>query len=293
MVAQFTIGFKPQRLWSSLAAIDFFLGGTGAGAFLVSMYLGSSVGAVIGLLAVVFGALALLADLGRPERFWRAGSKLLLSWISRGVAFTTVFVVFGILYIVPVWIAALPWSRETALGQAIGLIAALGAVGVMIYTGFLLSHSPSIPFWNTTLLPLLFVSSALTCGVGVLFVIAPASGERTINQMALESTGILLLALNIIFLAVYMLNMNSSTVAAKESVRMLVGGALAPMFWVGVMAIGLIIPLALTFFAYLIGTGSGATPMVMAVVGILILFGGFLFRQCMLKAGVYAPIISL
>ena len=290
MVAQFTIGFKRQSIWSSLAAIDFFLGGTGAGAFLVSMYAGVNALAVAGLIAVIFGAVALLVDLGRPDRFWRAGSKVLMSWISRGVVFTSVFVVFGVLYIAPDWIGALPWSKTTALGQAIGLLAAVGAIGVMMYTGFLLSHSPAIPFWNTTLLPLLFASSALTCGAGLLFVLIPALGDKAANTGSVETMSIILLAVNLVFLAVYMLNMNASTVAAKESVRMLMNRGLAPAFLIGVVGIGLVGPLVLVLFIRS-AAGFGTASAVLAVAGILILFGGFVFRQCMLKAGVYAPIL--
>ncbi|MDP2726177.1 MAG: NrfD/PsrC family molybdoenzyme membrane anchor subunit, partial [Dehalococcoidia bacterium] len=137
MVDQFTIRFKTQSHWTSLAAIDFFLGGTGAGTFLLSMYLNVVVGMVIGWIAVALGALALLIDLGRPERFLRAGSQLGKSWISRGVIFTGLFLVFGILRLAPELLAGLPWGPATGLGQAIGVVVTLGAIGVMMYTGFL------------------------------------------------------------------------------------------------------------------------------------------------------------
>ena len=291
MVTQFTIGFKPQRLWTSLAAIDFFLGGTGAGVFLVSMYLGLGAGGVAGLVGVALGALALLADLGRPERFWRAGSQVIMSWISRGVVLTLVFLVFGVLYVLPDWLAALPWSRGSGLGQGIGLIAALAAGGVMMYTGFLLSHSPSIPFWNTTLLPLLFVSSALTSGLGAVYILLPFVGDRAAGAARAEVLGIVFLAANLVVLAVYVLNMHFSTVGARESVRMLVRGSLASAFLGGVVVVGLVIPLVVTLVAYLGGRGFGTLPEVLAVEGILMLIGGYVFRHCVLKAGVYPPIM--
>ncbi|MBI2954455.1 MAG: polysulfide reductase NrfD, partial [Chloroflexi bacterium] len=84
--------------------------------------------------------------------------------------------------------------------------------------------------------------------------------------------------------------MQFSTVAARESVRMLVSGSLAMPFVLGVTAIGLVIPLILTALALAGWLGSGAST-VIALAGLLMLVGGFLFRRCMLKAGVYAPII--
>ncbi|MBI4316876.1 MAG: polysulfide reductase NrfD [Chloroflexi bacterium] len=291
MVGQFTIGFKPQRLWTTLAAIDFFLGGTGAGAFLMAVYLGIGEGTTVGLVAVALGAIALLADLGRPERFWRAGSKVLVSWISRGVACTTVFMVFGVLYVVPDWVGGLPWSRGNFVGQGIGVIAAMGAVGVMMYTGFLLSHSPSIPFWNTTLLPLLFASSALASGAAALFVMLPVVDGRALDVKSMEVMGIGLLATNVVFLWVYVLNMYSSTIAAKASVRLLVRGNLAVPFLLGVTVVGQIIPLLLTTYAYLAGDVFATPRLLLPLAGVLALIGGYLFRRCMLKAGLYAPVL--
>jgi formate-dependent nitrite reductase membrane component NrfD len=293
MVDQFTIRSKPQRWWTSLAAVDFFLGGTGAGAFLVSMYLGIAAGMALGLVAVALGALALLLDLGRPERFWKASSQLGQSWISRGVILTTLFLIFGILRLAPEWLVGLPWGQGTALGQAIAVVATLAALGVMMYTGFLLSHSPSIPFWNTTLLPLLFALYAFTSGVGAIFVLLPVLGEKAVNLKAVEMVGMSLLAASLVFLWVYLLNMSFSTVAAKESVRMLVAGQLAPLFLVGVTLVGLVVPLGLTALIFSANTEFGMASTTLATAGILVLLGGYLFRYAVLRAGVYPPIIDL
>ncbi|MBI4318331.1 MAG: polysulfide reductase NrfD, partial [Chloroflexi bacterium] len=184
-----------------------------------------------------------------------------------------------------------PWSRGSGLGQAIGVIAALGAVGVVMYTGFLLSHSPSIPFWNTTLLPLLFASSALTCGAGAVYVMLPVLDGRAVDVRSVAAMGIVLLGVNVVSLWVYMVNMYTSTVAARESVRLLLRGNLAVAFLAGVIGVGLVIPLVLTVTAYLAGGGLAAVAPVLAVAGVLTLVGGYLFRHCMLKAGIYAPIL--
>ncbi len=134
-------------------------------------------------LALTLGAVALLVDLGRPDRFIRAGSQVARSWISRGAIFTSIFLLFGVLRIAAQVAPGLPWAPGGGLGQAVGLLATLGALGVMLYTGFLLSQSPSIPFWNTTMLPLLFASFAFTCGVGVVLVMLPILGEKAIDLM--------------------------------------------------------------------------------------------------------------
>lgn len=293
MIDQFTVGFKAQRSWGSLAAVDFFLGGTGAGAFIWSMYFGVPAGMIIGWMAVVLGAVALLVDLGRPGRFLRASSQIGRSWISRGVVFTSVFLVSGILRIASEMAGGLAWGGNTGPGQAIGLVAAAGALGVMLYTGFLLSQSPSIPFWNTTMLPLLFALYALTCGLGVILVLLPVIGEQAADLRSIQIAGIALTAISLVSLWGYLLSMSSSTVAARESVRLLTSGQLALPFLLGVNLVGLVLPLAAIAIAYLSGAGFGDASAVMAVAGVLALTGGYLFRHSMLKAGVYPPVIDL
>lgn len=288
MIDQFVIGFKTQRSWGSLAAIDFFLGGTGAGAFILSMYLGILPGMMIGWIAVALGAVALLIDLGRPDRFLRAGSQVARSWISRGVISTTVFLLFGILRIAAGIMSGLPWGAGSGLGQVITVLATLGALGVMLYTGFLLSQSPSIPFWNTTMLPLLFALSAFTCGIGVVMVLLPALGERSVDLRVVEVSAIGLLAASLVFLWIYLLTVSSSTVAAKESARMLTSRELVVPFLLGVNLIGLVVPLIIAVVAYLAGVWA-----MLPLAGILALVGGYLFRYSVLKAGVYPPVIDL
>ncbi len=293
MVDQFVIGFKTQKWWGSLAAIDFFLGGTGGGTFILSMYLGLPFGMVLGWIAVALGAVALLIDLGRPDRFLRAGSQVARSWISRGVVFTTLFLVFGLLRMAPEWLTGLAWGSSTGLGQAIGVVAALGALGVMMYTGFLLSHSPSIPFWNTTLLPLLFALYGFACGAGVLLVALPSLGGRAADLKSAAVIGIALFAACLVFLWIYLLTMASSTVAAKESVRMLVRAQLSVPFLIGVNLVGLVVPLVLAASVYLADPGFAAASPALAAAGLLALIGGYLFRYSLLRAGVYPPVIDL
>src|SRR3990170_4294317 len=136
----FTIGFESQQEWGWLAAVALFLEGLGAGLYLVSLFLDYTLGAALGIIVVLLGALALFLDLGRPLRFWRAIVNVSSSWISRGALLIGLFTAFGLLYLAPqAGLVDLPWSRETALGQALIALSALCAFLVAVYTGFLLS----------------------------------------------------------------------------------------------------------------------------------------------------------
>src|SRR3990172_7389619 len=98
MVDEFSVGFRVQREWSWLILFAFFLGGMGAGLFLISYFIGFNIGLVVGLLIVAVGKnTAHLLFLGRPERFWRAFTQPFISWISRGIYFDTIFIIFSAL----------------------------------------------------------------------------------------------------------------------------------------------------------------------------------------------------
>ena len=65
-------GFRFQTEWAWLIAIAFFLGGIGAGLFLVSVFFKFKLAALLGLFIVAFGkGGAHLLYLGHPLRAWR------------------------------------------------------------------------------------------------------------------------------------------------------------------------------------------------------------------------------
>ena len=81
--------------------------------------------------------------------------------------------------------------------------------------------------------------------------------------------------------------MSVSRVGAREAVRRLTRGELAPIFWGVVILVGLAIPLGVALYAYFVGVPLGVT----AVTGLLVLIGALYFKYVVLKAGVYSPLI--
>src|SRR3990167_5089445 len=79
----YSIDFKLQQVWSIPHALEFFLLGVGAGQYILSTWFWPLPWAQLIILLPVLGAgLSLLADLGRPERLWRALANLRQSWRS-------------------------------------------------------------------------------------------------------------------------------------------------------------------------------------------------------------------
>ena len=280
MTHEFNTELVAQEEWGWLLASDLFLGGMGGGLFLLSLSfnLPASV-AVVSVLFVALGAVVLMIELGHPLRAWRALCRPFSSWISRGVFCVTLFVLFGILYSAPGF-AALSWLApdSDSVRRTIGVIAAVAALLVMLYPGFVLAASPSIPFWNSSFLPLIFTFHSLMVASGFLFLIGPW-GLDSAKLPGISFLGVILIVANLVMGAMYLSNAKSSGLAGKESVRRLNVGSLGRTFQLGVVLLGMIAPLLIIIWA----------PSVLTLAGLFILIGGLLFRYCVLRAGVYVP----
>jgi formate-dependent nitrite reductase membrane component NrfD len=280
MTHEFNTELTAQEEWGWLLALDLFFGGMGGGLFLLflSFNLSPAV-AVLSVLFVAIGAVVLMIELGHPLRAWRALSKPFSSWISRGVFCVTLFMLFAILYSAPGF-DALSWlaPESDSVRRTIGVIAAISALMVMLYPGFILAASPSIPFWNSPLLPLIFVFHSLMVASGFLFLIAPF-GLDSAKLPGISSLGVILIAVNVVVGAMYLSSSKGSGLASKEAVRRLNAGSLGWTFKLGVVLLGMVGPFLILLWL----------PSVLVLAGILILIGGLLFRYCVLKAGVYVP----
>ncbi|MBI4330965.1 MAG: polysulfide reductase NrfD [Chloroflexi bacterium] len=264
---EFIVGTKTQQEWRWLIAIALFLAGVGSGLFIMAAWVAPSPAArLAGIIIVAVGSsLAFFLDLNRKSQFWRVMLRPRTSWISRGILLIILFTIFGILSLIsssPVFV----WA------------ATICAVGVMMYSGFVLSYSPAIPFWNTPLLPLISIVYALMGGAAALFALAPAgSGLATLEIVEM---GLIVVCTILIF--TYLMTMSSSTVAARESTSALVFGRLAGAFWVMVVGVGLLLPFILAALARIGLAVSG----ILVLVGVMELAGALTFRYCLLRAGV-------
>jgi polysulfide reductase chain C len=290
-IDEFLIGVKPQREWGSLVITYLFLGGAGAGLFLISLYIDHGWAGALGLLVLLLGTVLLLVDLGRPARFWRAFFHPQTSWISRGCFFISLVVVLGGLHTAVRILGIEPPAGTTAatVGLLIEVVAAAAALLVMIYTGFVLSPSPAIPFWNSAFFPIIFFAYSLLAGVDILILASPLLPGPPLDLAALERLQNYLALGCLLLLMAHLSVMSGSAVAARASIRMLTRGRWAPLFLGGVIGAGLIVPL---LFVPLAGaSGLQAVFAVTAVLALLRLLGDYLFRFLVIRAGMYDPLL--
>ena len=277
MSSIFNAAPKAQQAWSWLLAIWLFLGGTGSGLFLLFLSLGlAHEFAALSLALVLSGGVVLLLELGSPLRAWRTIFRPGTSWLSRGVFFVLLFIVSCVLSVGPTFevFSWLAWLDNSLAEMLLRWFAGLCALMIILYPAFFfLSTSRAIPFWNTPLLPLLFVSYAALGGVGVVLLLSDLAPDVVAKA---ELLAVILIVANAIMVLFYLAAMVRNGGAEGESVRLLGRAPLSWLSWVGVAVAGMLFPLLAIPLGQPTAAGAG------------ILIGGLLFRYCLLKAGVYA-----
>jgi polysulfide reductase chain C len=272
----FSAAPRAQQAWSWLLATWLFLGGTGSGLFLVFIAFGlNREFAVVALALVLTGGVVLLLELGNPLRVWRTIFRPATSWLSRGVFFVICFIISATLLLAPALdLLTGTWIGDEPFQKVLISIAGICAFMIILYPAFFfLSTSRAIPFWNTWLLPLLFVSYALLGGDAIVLLLSPAAADVAARA---DLAAVILNIANAILTVWYLVTMEARGGSARESVRILNRAPLAWLAWFCVGGIGMLLPLVAIPLAW---------PM---AAGLCILIGGFFFRFCLLKAGVYA-----
>ena len=278
---QFTMGYRRQGEWSWLITTAFFLGNVGAGLFLISYFNGLYLGAGIGLLIVGVGkSTAHLLYLGRPERFLRVIVRWRTSWISRGLIAMGLFLVFGVVYLARYLQASFVPHGVTA---GFGVAAAIVAVVVMVYDGFVLKASRGTPLWDTYLMPVLALFYALLGGTTLTLVVEAGLGATRHAQ--LEWLEIALLALNAVLVGLVIFTAQARQAAVQAAVSLLTRGPLTRLF-LGV-AVGLGIGGTLALVGVSIATGS---VVALAIAAATDLCGHFFVFFSLLRVGLHPPL---
>ena len=278
-----------QDTFGWLISVEVFLVGAGGGAYLFGFIyhlLGiyqriAKTGMIFGICLVMIGAVLLFIELGKKKRFYRVAFNS-SSWIARGSWFLTIYIVFGLVYLSSAYVGYL--DIEAAPAKTIGVIAALFAIFVMSYTGFLFGAIKRVPLWNSSGLSLLFFFSSLYTGKAIILLITAfleTSSNDALRVMAIIE--FILIFLQMIALGTFLGTAFYGGTIVSESVHLLIRNTL---FVFLVIVIGLLIPLGL--LSYLILTNNALILAFPA--SIFLLIGGFYLRHGILRAGLRLPV---
>ncbi|WP_018213920.1 NrfD/PsrC family molybdoenzyme membrane anchor subunit [Desulfitobacterium hafniense] len=281
-----------QQVWHDLVVWYLFLAGTGAGVYLIA--LGNklwrrddslqNIGYFWGPAFVAVGTVFLLFDLGRPLAAPLAVLRPLSSMISIGTIILSLFLLLGLIQIVQ----NLYFKKSTP--RCLDWVGFGLAIGTATYTGLLLGVVKAIPFWNNPLfLPLLFLASALSSGVGFILLILVATKKIRKEQIAaalpaMVKLDIGLILCEIVLLSVMLCLAKQAGGAAGSGVDILFQGFLALPFWGLVMGVGLLLPLFIETFM------RSHQEKVLLVCALALLVGGIALRYSIVLAGVFVPL---
>jgi formate-dependent nitrite reductase membrane component NrfD len=303
---RFDLKPKVQRVWDVPHATWFTLMGLGGGLFILARLLGltDALGSLVGMplvdalsfVAIAVGGIILIADLGKPFRFWRAFVNVRTSWISWGAISDAVFLTCGGLLVLPDLeiggarpFAGLPWDSqaETWSGAVLEMTAGLAAIVVMFYAGAVLAHPRAIPYWHSPSIPLQFLASAAALSMAVIVGLAAVNGQSITDAE---------LTLMVVFLSVLLASIswhlltNASQPGKQESLERLLRGRYRGAFLGLVVLGGVVVPLVLA----IVGLTVNGTRDALAIVELLLLApAAFLLRLLTLRVGIFPPVRQL
>ena len=264
--------------------------------------------------ALALGSICLFADLGQPGRIFLLLFSGVVTHLTVGAwALVLCFLVGA--FLVLVWQGVVP---VTAMAFRIvnGLLAALSLV-VALYTGLLLSSVAAVPVWHSGWLAVLFLVSAISCGIALMGgVSALSEGGRCFTRALrrLAKLDMVVIVVEAVVVALWLLlpAFSGETVSAQAgdaSFAALTAGALAPLFWAGFCGLGLALPFVVegaSTFGLALPSRGGApratsaqqaeSPAAMRigllVSAIAVLIGGYLLRYLVVASAV-APVSLL
>lgn len=294
-------------IWGGIIAWYLFLAGLGAGAYITSSLVGAlypeactvrKIGRYIAPVVVIIGLFLLMFDakagLFHPWRFILLLSNFssIMSW---GVVFLSLFVVICLF-------VAFAELKNIEIPRWLDITGVVLAFFVAVYTGVLLGVVQTFPLWNTALLPILFLVSALSAGAAAVMGLGYIKAPREVARMHTLSVAHSVFPIVELVLIVALLFITSyANTAGHASVLGILAGKFAPLFWVGLIAIGLVIPAGLEYGQMLKGhsQAEGNTQIVYSShvrIGVLaaacVLIGGFILRYLVVAAALPLTMVS-
>ena len=281
-----------------LIALYFYLTGISAGSFIVSTLayvFGQTKFKPIGKIAVILATvvliiapMALLIHVGRPFRAWRLFYNInFTSPISWGSFLLTLYPINCIIY------GYFIFKNNPKMTKLFGMIGIPLAVAVHGYCGFILGFAKARHLWNTALMPVLFLVSAIVSGIAlVIFVVYIRDRffsqegkvrEELISNLAKLMAGFLLFDLFLVLSDVLILLAGNED--AIKAGWLLLTGKFAIPFLAIENGLGKVLPAILIFSTRLRTTNR------MVLASFLVMFGILFMRLIVVLAGEYYPLI--
>jgi tetrathionate reductase subunit C len=313
--AQVIYNVPHQIAFGWAIAMYFFFTGLSAGSFFISVLVRlmgltayKRLGRIAAILAPVLLIIApffLIADLEQPARFYRVLIyQNPTSPISYGSYLLTLYPISAVLYAYFLFRDEIKGSWVYKLGGALGLNKAdadkltyfFGVLGIPLavavhgYTGFIVGIVRSRELWNSALMPVLFLVSAMVSGIAlvilwsILFDRQHVAENRDLHAgLGKVLGGVILVDLFMVLCDVLVLLAGKAE--ARAAVQVLLSGSFAPYFLGVEILAGGILPLFVLFNRRL-GKQIGWQ----AIASLLVLVGVLAMRFVLVLGGQQTPL---
>ena len=278
----------------------------GMGTYLVGLLAGISEittwafwATVLGWVLIVLFKLPLhFLYLGRKRNFWRAippfTNAWKTSWFARGMFFSIVFTASGFVQIV-LWyllhwvdLSASAADVVTVLAWIVGIVAGVFILLTGVYCGFAMSYCKSLPFWNTGLLPIVFVIMGVADGLALTMGVNLITGGDEAAISTLEFWTRILLVVNALLIAGYLVRAYQKHSTAELAAQDLIKGSTAWVFWILLVILGIATPLVISIATAFM---DGNTEPLLIVAIVCHTIGAFALKYSVLKVGIYRSVL--
>lgn len=283
---------------SILVAVYFYMTGLSAGSFILStMAYGfgmdkfkplGRVGVIMAVVLLGLAPLNLIADLGQPQRFWFLFPYLNpTSPVTWGSFLLTLYPINCMVY------AFFMFKGNMKLTRMFGLVGIPLALSVHGYTGFILALGKARALWNTALMPMYFLVSAMVSGIALMILVVIIRDrffqpDRKVNLgivSTLKTMLIIAIALDLFLALSDVLVLLTADSEAKAAATLLLSGSFRPYFLGIELGLGAALPLAL-----LLIPATGKQLKFVSIACVLIMVGILAMRYVMVIGGQSLPL---
>lgn len=298
MEPQVLYNINHQEAFGLFIAIYFYLTGLSAGSFILSTLsygfgmeqykpLGK-VGVVLATVLLIIAPFFLLLHIGAPYRAWHL--FVYLNWSSPITWGSFLLVLYPINCIIYGYFM---FRGNLKLTRTFGFIGIPLAISVHGYTGFILAFGKARALWNTAIMPILFLASAIVSGIALMILVSMIAGrffskEKAINRNLIFSLSELLawmIIFDLFLVGCDLLVLSISHSDAQAVLHLLLGGNFSFLFLVVENVLGKILPFILLVVPRF------RNLVTVTIASILVVVGIFFMRYVVVLAGEYIPLL--
>lgn len=287
-----------QDAFGIFIAIYFYLTGLSAGSFILSTLSNSfglekfkpigRIGVILATVLIVIAPLFLLFHIGMPQRAWHLFFYLNLSSpITWGSFLLILYPTNCLIY------AYFMFSEKINSAKIFGFIGIPLAILVSGYSGFILAFGKARALWNTALMPILFIASAIVSGIALMILVYSIkeryfSKSKSINRDLVISMGKLLawaIVFDLFILGCDLIVLSISHADAQAAAHLILFGKFSLLFILVENFLGKIVPLFLLLFPRFRTLTTVIFASILAIIGI------FFMRYVVVLGGEFIPLI--